>query len=167
VIVRFLVLAISIITTTPCFAEANASLPQLKGFSPFVLEKMGDYISECGQSKIRVKGVDSFNGNSFSFIDINSAEIQISVHEKKSLILGSFYLNDFNGIACVNKGKQIILIWGNCGGSLCVDRSDVFYIINSSNLKFIQPKNPKKFICDEKCAERVVGREIVEQINNW
>lgn len=149
------------------FAEQLASLPQLDGFSSFTTQDNINYVSQCGKSTIHVKNVSQFIGNTFTLSTIDDESMQISLGDRRHVILKQPILSSFNGVACIKMGKNYnILIWNNCDGSLCTDRVDNFFIIDSNSLRLVMPKKPNRSACNQRCASKIVGNKIIETIIN-
>jgi hypothetical protein len=165
----------------PLQADPLMSLPQLDGYQVFTIDDSGPYkgndnktyTGKCGSAKILVKNVSDDRmyeqgATSFSYLFMpakyDDERFVISGSDKSSPVLRP-PANDFNGIACVQtpKGKRV-LIWETCGGSVCSDRFDDFYVIDPEKLVYIAPKDPKKNLCDEKCARRLVGNALIDHI---
>lgn len=153
-----------LINTSAQAQSAAVSLLPMQGDKKVDVVNTQNFTGSCGSAVVRVMGVERIVGN-FYTVDLDSAKIIIRSNAK-DLILDehSGALSDHNGIACLNtKSGQRLLVWSNCNGSACGNFS--FTVIDPEKAIILAPKNPAKESCDEKCATKLTGSRLPQQVN--
>jgi uncharacterized RDD family membrane protein YckC len=138
--------------------KTTVRIHPMEGDKSLSVEK-GIVTGACGNSVIRIVGMTKALAGFFQF------EGMIVIRgEGKELILGDDKdkvgaLSDYNGMACVSSPTgENLLIWSNCGGSVCGDDFH-FYLIDLNTQTYLL-----KYV-DAETASRVLGSRLPYEIN--
>lgn len=165
IVMRFFAAALSLFLSVNALADGVILRP-MQGYKELDVIKTENITGSCGGSVVRVMGMIDPVDNYFSIEQDTGKIIVRSSSATNDLILShENILSDYNGVACVEtKSGDKLLIWSNCGGSVCGDNFS-FYVIDPKSLKFIAPKDPKKGSCDDDCATKVLGNNFPKKVN--
>jgi len=154
-------LIVLLVCQAGAMAQTGIRISPVQGESSVEVVDIKAYSGSCGNAVVRVVGVVKQFDNFFTADPDASIFIR---NGAKDIQLSSGVMSEYNGIACVSsKSGPRILVWSNCAGSACTEFS--FYVIDPNSLVFVAPQDPKKGVCDERCASQATNSQLPKKIN--
>lgn len=135
----------------------SINLPPLDSKTPLRDKPTGDFTGRCGDSIVRVLGVE-YIGDKHFMLEIDAGLIAVRHHgDELTLNVMDSFLSDYVGVSCVRSEEtEKLLIWTQCNGISTHCTEDYSYYVIDPASHEIVPSSASDSDCDWFCANNIL-----------